>query len=44
MFINVSTGSTRRGLALNPVEDTLVSIENVVGGSKALCCRWLPSQ
>jgi Ca2+-binding RTX toxin-like protein len=32
MFIDLSTGSARRGLAVNPVEDTLVTIENVVGG------------
>jgi len=33
MFVDLSTGSARRGLAINPVEDTLVTIENVTGGS-----------
>ena len=32
MFIDLSTGSARRGSALNPVEDTLITIENVIGG------------
>ena len=32
MFIDLATGSARRGSALNPVEDTLVTIENVIGG------------
>ena len=35
MFIDLATGSARRGSALNPVEDTLVTIENVIGGSGA---------
>jgi Ca2+-binding RTX toxin-like protein len=33
MFIDLATGSARRGAAVNPVEDTLISIENVSGGS-----------
>ena len=33
MFIDLATGSARRGLALAPVEDALVTIENVIGGS-----------
>src|SRR5262249_5971500 len=33
MFINLATGSARRGLLANPVEDALVTIENVIGGS-----------
>jgi len=32
MFINLATGSARRGSAGAPVEDTLVTIENVIGG------------
>ncbi len=33
MFIDLATGSARRGAAANPVEDTLITIENVSGGS-----------
>ena len=32
MFVNLATGSAERGSAANPVEDVLVTIENVVGG------------
>jgi Ca2+-binding RTX toxin-like protein len=32
MFINLATGSARRGSAVAPVEDILVTIENVIGG------------
>jgi Ca2+-binding RTX toxin-like protein len=32
MFINLSTGSARRGSGVAPVEDALVTIENVIGG------------
>jgi Ca2+-binding RTX toxin-like protein len=32
MFVNLATGSAERGAAANPVEDVLVTIENVVGG------------
>ena len=33
MFINLAAGNARRGSAANPIEDTLISIENVIGGS-----------
>jgi Ca2+-binding RTX toxin-like protein len=33
MFVNLATGSAERGAAANPVEDVLVTIENVVGGT-----------
>jgi Ca2+-binding RTX toxin-like protein len=33
MFIDLATGSARRGAAVNAVEDTLITIENVSGGS-----------
>ena len=34
MFVNLATGSAERGSAANPVEDVLVTIENVVGGTR----------
>ncbi len=33
MFIDLATGSARRGAAAAPVEDALVTIENVIGGA-----------
>src|SRR5262249_13986554 len=33
MIIDLGAGTARRGLAANPVEDTLATIENVTGGS-----------
>ena len=33
LFVDLVAGTSRRGLAANPIEDTLVGIENVSGGS-----------
>src|SRR5262245_45430463 len=33
LFISLATGTMQRGLVSNPVEDTLVTIENVISGS-----------
>ena len=32
-FVDLVAGTSRRGLAANPIEDTLVGIENVTGGA-----------
>ena len=32
-FVDLVAGTSRRGLAANPIEDTLVGIDNVTGGS-----------
>ncbi|MEQ1693689.1 MAG: calcium-binding protein, partial [Gemmatimonas sp.] len=32
MFIDLAAGTARRGSAANPVEDTLVNVENAIGG------------